>query len=149
MIIRLPWPAAELWPNRRLGKHWGGTAGAKKAAKADAVVLTRQAMTRQTCLLPADGARILVSIVFVAPDARRRDLDGCLAACKHLLDGIALALGVDDQQFRPIILDYEIGPKPGAVIVAIDGGEMFAVVDGVGGWQPIETAPKDDSYIIV
>jgi crossover junction endodeoxyribonuclease RusA len=34
--------------------------------------------------------------VFHAPDKRRRDLDNLLASMKPHLDGLALAVGVDD-----------------------------------------------------
>ena len=65
------------------------------------------------------GGDIPVSIVFVAPDKRNRDLDNCLAAAKPQIDGIADALGVNDKRFRPILLNYVAGDKPGAMLVAI------------------------------
>ncbi|SOE49110.1 hypothetical protein ODI_R1848 [Orrella dioscoreae] len=46
-----------------------------------------------------------VTLTFVAPDRRRRDIDNLLACMKSQMDGIAIALGVDDSQFRPITLD--------------------------------------------
>lgn len=58
-------------------------------------------------------------ITFIAPDNRRRDLDGCHGAIKHYLDGVALALGIDDSQFRPVRLDYQVGAKPGKVVVRV------------------------------
>lgn len=47
---------------------------------------------------PADGP-IHVTLTFYPPDKRRRDLDGCISACKAYLDGLADALGVDDSRF--------------------------------------------------
>lgn len=37
------------------------------------------------------------------------------------MSGVALALGIDDSQFGPVLLDYQAGPKPGKVIVEVQG----------------------------
>lgn len=115
MIIRLPYPAPELFPNRKAGKHWGATHAAKVKAREDGHYMARM----ESHHFRDTGGDIPVSIVFCPPDKRRRDLDGCLSAMKASLDGIAAALGVDDSRFRPVLLN--VGPvgKPGAVIVAI------------------------------
>jgi hypothetical protein len=42
-----------------------------------------------------------------------------LAASKALLDGMAYALGVDDSRFRPILVDWQHGPKGGALVAAV------------------------------
>lgn len=116
ITIELPWPHPALAPNRANGKHWAGLAAIKAKAKADAYLLTKNAANGQQF-----GAlrKLYLTILFVAPDKRRRDLDGCHGSIKHYLDGIASALGVDDSQFRPVTLDYQSGPKPGAVIVQV------------------------------
>ena len=71
----------------------------------------------------AMGARgrtdsLVVAITFRPPDRRARDLDNCLAAFKSGLDGIADALGVNDNQFK---LSMQMGApvKYGAVEVTI------------------------------
>jgi len=115
MIIRLPFPPASLFPNRKNGKHWTSTNEVKSIAREGAVEATKQAMSG----FQDDGRAIPVSIVFVAPDKRHRDLDNCLSAAKAQLDGIADALGVNDKRFRPILLDYIEGDKPGAMLVAV------------------------------
>ena len=84
-------------------------------AREGAVEATKQAING----FQDDGNAIPVSIVFVSPDKRHRDLDNCLAAAKAQLDGIADALGVNDKRFRPILLDYIEGDKPGAMLVAV------------------------------
>lgn len=84
-------------------------------AREGAVEATKQAMSG----FQDTGNTIPVSIVFVAPDRRHRDLDNCLAAAKSQLDGIADALGVNDKRFRPILLNYIEGDKPGAMLVAV------------------------------
>lgn len=115
MIIRLPFPPASLFPNQKHGKHWSSTNEVKAMAREGAVEATKQAMSG----FKDDGKAIPMSIVFVAPDKRNRDLDNCLAAAKPQIDGIADALGVNDKRFRPILLNYIEGDKPGAMLVAI------------------------------
>lgn len=76
--------------------------------------------TETACSAFSDtGSTIPLSIVFVAPDGRHRDLDNCLAAAKAQIDGVADGLKVNDKRFRPILIDYIKGDKPGAMIVAI------------------------------
>jgi hypothetical protein len=115
IVISLPFPHASLFPNRRAGKHWGATHAEKVTAREDAFYAAKQAQGG----FVDDGKPIPVSIVFCAPDNRRRDLDGCLSAMKPALDGIAAALGVDDSRFRPILIDAGTAGKPGAAIVAV------------------------------
>lgn len=116
ITIELPWPHPALAPNRANGKHWAGLAAIKSKAKGDAYLLAKNA---------ADGRKVStlhkyhLNIFFVAPDHRRRDLDGCHGSIKHYLDGIAAALGIDDSQFNPVTLSYQGGPKPGKVIVQV------------------------------
>ena len=115
MIVRLPFPVPGLFPNRKAGKHWAATQASKVEARETAWALTRAA--KGAWIDP--GGLIPLSMVFVAPDGRRRDMDGMLSALKPALDGLALALGVDDVRFRPLTLDYERGTAPGGVIVAV------------------------------
>jgi crossover junction endodeoxyribonuclease RusA len=115
MIIRLPFPAPSLFPNRKNGKHWTVTKEIKAIAREGAVEATKRA----SGAFAEYGKDIPLSIVFVAPDARLRDLDNCLAAAKPQIDGIADALGVNDKRFRPILLNYVKGDKPGAMLVAV------------------------------
>ena len=114
MIIRLPWPDSALMPNRKNGKHWGASLDAKVNALEYAYMATKAAGT----FTPGDGA-IPISILFLEPDKRRRDLDNLLASMKPAIDGIAKALNVDDHRFSPILLDRATGPKYGAVVVAV------------------------------
>ena len=115
MIISMEFPPACLFPNRKNGAHWTTTKNAKEVARIRAVEATKQATQREF-----DGVgTIPLSIVFVAPDGRHRDLDNCLAAAKAQLDGMADALGVNDKRFRPILLDYIRGDAPGAMLVAV------------------------------
>lgn len=120
MIIRLDFPNPALAPNRAAGKHWGGLAALKAKAKADAHALTKNALQGKPSPYLNFKGDIPVSLFYVTPDKRRRDSDGMLSASKHALDGVALALGVDDSRFRPILVDWEHGhDKIGALIVAV------------------------------
>lgn len=117
ITIELPWPHPALAPNRANGKHWAGVAAIKSKAKGDAFLLTKA--VSNGLQLSALG-KYQVEILFVAPDNRRRDLDGLLSSMKHALDGVAQALGLDDSQFRPMVIDRYAGNKPGKVIVTVD-----------------------------
>ena len=115
MRVDLPWPPVALWPNRRV--HWN--------AKAREASNYRHAAFYSVNPKDAKAFRatetIPVSVTFCPPDKRRRDLDNMLAAIKAGLDGIALALDVDDAAFAPTL---HRGPvtKRGAVIVEIETG---------------------------
>lgn len=101
MIITLPWPDMSLMPNRKNGRHWGGTQAAKAQARQDGYYAAKIAHNGQIVL----GDTVPLRITFAAPDKRHRDLDNLLACAKPHIDGIAQALGVDDRQFRPITVD--------------------------------------------
>ena len=118
LVIRLPFPNPALFPNKRAGKSWKASHEAKVESREWARKATNQALEAMN-QVPEYLGSIPVSIVFVAPDKRRRDLDGCLSASKHALDGMAKALKVDDSRFKPILINYIQGDKPGAMLVAV------------------------------
>ncbi len=123
MIIRLPFPAPELFPNRKNGKHWKATMAAKHIQIAEARRITNEALREDfaNTLKPKRwlNGNIPLSLVYLTPDKRKRDLDNMLAASKALLDGMAQALGVDDSRFKPILVDWVQGPKGGALMAAV------------------------------
>lgn len=90
-VIVLPWPPAELSPNKRL--HWAARSKAARAYRQACYLLTKQAG------IQAPEGRVLLALEFVPPDRRRRDDDNCLAAFKAGRDGVADALGIDDSRF--------------------------------------------------
>ena len=118
MIVHLPFPDKSLFPNAKNGKSWRTSHDAKVSAREGAKKATYAALDAIETPVAYVGC-IPLSIVFVGPDKRRRDLDGCLSAQKSALDGVAQALGIDDSRFRPILLNYVAGDKPGACIVAV------------------------------
>ena len=124
IVIRLPFPHASLFPNRRNGTHYRTTSAIKNKQRADAYSLTKAAGT-----YTAPDGYIPITCLFLAPDGRRRDGDNMLAAAKALLDGMAQALGVDDSRFKPIFVDWARGPdKVGALIVGV-GVSIVSAVD--------------------
>lgn len=118
VIVELPFPDRRLNPNSSKGKHWAATVALRKAARADAAVLTRAAGAGG---LFTTSQELAIVITFIQPDRRARDRDNLLAACKPMLDGVADALGVNDSQFEPVTIRREYGKKPGAVVVEIGG----------------------------
>jgi crossover junction endodeoxyribonuclease RusA len=115
--VSLPWPSADLSPNARV--HWVTHARAKKAAKNHAWGWTKAAMGPLGIASGSFVGPIAVKIVFHPEIDRARDVDNMQARMKAALDGISLALGVDDKHFRPV---SEIGEKrkPGCVVVTLE-----------------------------
>lgn len=118
LTVELPFPPAELSPNKRL--HWRSKADAVKAYRHECYwpvlsEMRKHAMWNERW--PYDG-EIPISVTFFPPDNRRRDRDNMLASFKAGFDGIADALGVDDNRFIPT---HRVGKiiKGGKVIVEI------------------------------
>jgi len=110
MSLVLPWPPAILNPNVRA--HWARKADATKQYRLHCFVLAQQAK------LTKPKGRAVLSLTFCPPDKRRRDDDNMLAAFKAGRDGIAQALGIDDNKLSLMI---EVGEpvKGGQVKVQI------------------------------
>lgn len=108
----LPWPPKVLSPNARA--HWATRSRAAKTYR-----MTCHLLARQFGAVAPEG-RVLLSLEFCPPDARRRDDDNCVAAFKSGRDGLADALGIDDSRF---VTRFEMGQpvKGGAVVVSIQG----------------------------
>ena len=104
-------------PNRRLGKAWQATARIKTEQREAAYLCTMAA-------LKLNGPQkwegnIPLSLVFMPPDKRKRDLDGLVSAAKAEIDGMAQALGVDDSRFRPLLVDCVYCGGEGALVAAV------------------------------
>lgn len=112
LMLALPFPDPVLNPNRR--EHW--------AVKRRAAAPLREAcfyLAKQRGVELDPGRQYTVKLLFCPPNNRRRDRDNLLASYKAGLDGLCLALGIDDSNIHPI---PEIGPvvKPtGKVEVVI------------------------------
>ncbi|WP_322998453.1 hypothetical protein [Castellaniella sp.] len=117
ITIHLPWPDPALFPNAKGGKHWASFQAQKVRARQDGYFAAKQALGKNT-FTPL--AHVPVKTTFVYPNRINRDIEGCIGAIKHHIDGIARALGVDDRIFRPWILDDALDTKKqGFVIVEI------------------------------
>lgn len=114
MIITLPWPPTALSPNTRHA-HWSQLARAKRQYRA-ACYLTAKS---QGCpSLAGHTGQLSVHLRFVPPDRRLRDLDNLIASMKSGLDGLADALGVDDNRWR-LSADLPTGEIGGMVRVEV------------------------------
>lgn len=93
---------------------------AEKADRHAGFLFTLDALVK-ACLSVAafaGTAPIDMTVTFYPPDRRHRDDDGMIGAFKHMRDGIADALRVNDRRFRPT---YAFGEpeKPGRVEVTL------------------------------
>lgn len=118
MIIKLPFPAKELMPNQKNGKHWGATHAIKTSQRDTAFYLTMDQTGGRDFFKGSDN--IPISLLYLMPDNRHRDCDNMLAASKAMLDGVAQALGIDDKRFKPVLIDWVLGEKNvGGLIVCV------------------------------
>jgi crossover junction endodeoxyribonuclease RusA len=110
--LTLPWPPAACSPNARV--HWTKKSKAAKAYRAACHLLAKQAR------MTAPDGEALLMLEFVPPDRRRRDDDNLLAMFKAGRDGLADALGIDDNVFATQIRVSKETIKGGAVRVRIE-----------------------------
>jgi crossover junction endodeoxyribonuclease RusA len=113
LTIYLPWPDNRLSPNARV--HWATRASAARVAKQAAYALTKHATAKCDVTL---SVPLQVSIIFCPPDRRKRDWDNLIASMKPSLDGIAIALGIDDSNFK-LSIDFGEPCKNGEVAVKV------------------------------
>lgn len=118
ITITLPWPARELSPNFHGG--WRAKWQAQQAANHDGQIAALKSWEGKERPDFGDGP-ISIKAKFYPPDQRRRDHDNAFASMKHYYDGIARALGVDDNRFRPTYEWGVVSPlvRGGGVIIEI------------------------------
>jgi len=105
--IVLPFPAKDLWPNAR--PHWAAKARLAKKHRAWAYAATLAAK------VPTPESRVNF-IVTIHPRATRKiDADNAIAALKSSFDGIADALGVNDNTFNAPVVLFGL-PRPGGLV---------------------------------
>ena len=114
--ITLPWPSADLSPNARV--HWATLARAKKKAKNEAWGLTKAIMGPLGIRAAEMTGPLDVQITFHPEIDRDRDRDNFQARLKGQLDGIALALGVNDTNFHPVTT-FGAKRKPHCVVITV------------------------------
>ena len=113
----LPWPVSDLSPNARI--CWQRRAKAANNSRALGKLIALEAGWNGISI-PA--GRIVLCIDFYPPTRRWPDDDNMLARFKPYRDGIADALGIDDQRFisRPLI-KHEVRCG-GQVVVRLEVG---------------------------
>ena len=117
MKIELSWPEPVLWPNNKA--HDMAKARARKVAKHEAYYAAKQALDGQPFAQSSDAV-ISVKITGHRPRrVRKIDTDNLQAALKAALDGIALALEIDDSHFRPVTGWGQDMPPRGRVVVEV------------------------------
>lgn len=115
-MIELPWFPKALHPNFRSRSHWPRTNATAKA-RAWAFAATKAAFPGH---FEHNGEPIGLILTFYPPTAHKRDDDGLIAATKAYRDGIADALGVDDNFFRV---------RPPIIGEPVNGGNIVAVLE--------------------
>lgn len=91
--LTLPWPPSALSPNTRHA-HWSQLSKAKGRYRAACYLTAKQQGAQRI-----EAPELAVSMTFVPPDRRARDLDNLIASMKSGLDGLSDALGVDDSRW--------------------------------------------------
>ena len=113
-VIILPWPPKALSSNGSHG-HWQPKATATATYRAQALWLAKAARVERD-----PNARLTFD--FCPPDRRRRDLHNLFGApAKAIIDGIADAMGCDDNAFR-CRFPEAFGP-------VVDGGQVRVIVE--------------------
>ena len=127
ITVEMPWPSIALSPNGRA--HWRDKHKAAKASKNYAWGMTKSLMV-PLCIVPGSWiGPISVQLTFHPAVDRDRDLDNMQASQKAALDGIALALGINDTHFRPV---SSIGEhrKPACVVITLSPAAVKMPVRG-------------------
>jgi len=114
--VTLPWPPSCLFPNAKRRTHWSKYAKPTKAYRALCGWEAKAQGVRQH---NDPTAALCVSLTFLPPDNRRRDMDGMLGAFKAGIDGLSDVLGVDDCYWSLATAKGE-KIKGGAVIAKIE-----------------------------
>lgn len=111
-LLRISWPSPDLSANKRV--HWSKRAKATKAYRHEA---WGEAVNRG--VLPDPQARLVFE--FYPPDRRRRDAHNLPHQMKPAIDGIADAMGCDDNEFQCVFPSTLKDPiKGGAVLVSVE-----------------------------
>lgn len=118
MIITLPWLNPKLSPNARV--NWRVKAKHIKAERKLALILTQSMMMPWQRAYAREAKTLPITVTFHPPDKRKRDKQNMPASgtIKAYLDGIADALGVDDNIFVPTFAYGDI-VKGGKVTVEV------------------------------
>lgn len=103
----LPFPPKQLFRNRSSGRHWSVGHAQKRSVKEQTFLLTRSWWIAEQVALPSPVGLCMVAEVL----ALRRDAANILDAAKPIIDSTADAIGINDRQFRPVIIDMQRGTR--------------------------------------
>lgn len=95
-ILELPYPPSELSPNSRI--FWSAKARAVKTYRTLCAYHAKNSGLANRIDLTQE--KIELCIEFFKPDRRKRDDDNIIASFKAGRDGVADALGIDDNRFK-------------------------------------------------
>ena len=110
-VIRLPWPNSILSSNSSAA--WYKKAPVTKKARFDAFVLAKHNGVQK-------DPNAILEFTYHPPDRRKRDCQNVATMLKAYIDGIADAMGVDDNGFRVKYPDqFAEVIKGGCVLVSI------------------------------
>ncbi len=132
VLLRLGWPDKALSPHAK--GHWRPKARATRTARIEARIIALQQGAQR---IPRPETARLV-FAFHPPDRRKRDLHNMPATMKAAIDGIADAMGVDDNKFRCAWPEVFSDPvKGGCVLIEVTSTEdaikqMCIPAHGVG-----------------
>ena len=129
IAIELPWPSIDLSPNSRLNPF--AFARAKKKAKNAAWGFTKAVMSAQGIAAGSFVGPIKVTYTFHPKIDRPRDDDNFAARMKAHRDGIALALGVDDNTFTQQPVVFGAKRNPACVVVLVEPAAVNMKLRGV------------------
>lgn len=118
MRIELPMPTRNLSPNRSRKVHFGTVTKVKNAYGEQCLPIANVAV-RSSGWVPRKGD-IPMKITFHFTSRTRHDADNSLGSMKRGLDVVAAAMGVDDAQFWPMVLERTFGAKYPHVVIEVD-----------------------------
>jgi crossover junction endodeoxyribonuclease RusA len=116
ILFPVSWPDKNLSSNARV--HWAKKAKATKAAREEAYWSAKSKGIDN--LTRAERYDVLVE--FYPPDRRKRDAHNFPAMVKGHLDGLADALGCDDNAFNVTWKAHAFDGK-GGVLISVQGAE--------------------------
>jgi crossover junction endodeoxyribonuclease RusA len=100
-MMELPWPHPKTFPNAKRRLRWYQYQPHCNQARLDGYMITKGYLATRLDWRPSPECPLPMRVTFYPPDRRHRDDDGMIGAFKHLRDGIADGLGVNDRLFRP------------------------------------------------
>lgn len=113
-VIKLPYPHKALWPNGR-AHHFAKAREVKKHRE-----WARLATLAEKIRVPSEGSIKVYATFRPKPSGPLPDADNAIASLKPSFDGIAEALGINDQRFIPQPVSFGPRIKGGSVSIRLE-----------------------------